>query len=292
MSLGKTISRLRAERELSQDDLAAALGVSRQSVSKWETDSSVPELDKLVKLSQLFGVSLDELVLDRPASPDIAPGPAPAAEPAAPAQPLSRLQKLVGVLLLFFGGLVALALLFLFGHFLVGLPFALPLLLCGAVCLLFRRHVGLWCAWAVFFSVYGYFRYATMISWEDVFMVSLYQSSWNYTWLVIAWVEFLVVLLLIVLTAVLLRKTPFPFTRRNLALLLAGWVLFFAVPCLDAPLFLALPPYDYSSNHALGRSIYFFLSSALKDLRLILLTVLATCLVRGLRGLLLARKRS
>ena len=59
MSLGTNISRLRAEHHLSQGDLAESLGVSRQSVSKWETDSSVPDLDKLVKLSQLFGVSLD-----------------------------------------------------------------------------------------------------------------------------------------------------------------------------------------------------------------------------------------
>ena len=62
MSLGTTISRLRAEKKLPQGDLADALGVSRPSVSKWATDASVPELDKLVKLSQLFGITLDELV--------------------------------------------------------------------------------------------------------------------------------------------------------------------------------------------------------------------------------------
>ncbi|MFR5405455.1 MAG: helix-turn-helix domain-containing protein [Oscillibacter sp.] len=38
------------------------MGVSRQSVSKWENDASVPDLEKLVKLSGVFGVSLDELV--------------------------------------------------------------------------------------------------------------------------------------------------------------------------------------------------------------------------------------
>ncbi len=46
----------------SQGDLADALDISRQSVSKWETDASIPELDKLLKLSELFGVTLDELV--------------------------------------------------------------------------------------------------------------------------------------------------------------------------------------------------------------------------------------
>lgn len=62
MTLGKQISRLRAARGLSQEELANDLQVSRQSISKWETDTSVPELDKLMKLSEVFGVTLDELV--------------------------------------------------------------------------------------------------------------------------------------------------------------------------------------------------------------------------------------
>ena len=52
MTLGKQISRLRAAKGLSQEDLANDLQVSRQSISKWETDTSVPELDKLLKLSE------------------------------------------------------------------------------------------------------------------------------------------------------------------------------------------------------------------------------------------------
>lgn len=62
MSLGERIYKLRTEKELSQGDLAEALEVSRQSISKWETNGSVPELDKLVKLSEVFGISLDALV--------------------------------------------------------------------------------------------------------------------------------------------------------------------------------------------------------------------------------------
>ena len=49
------------QKNMSQSDLAEALEVPRQSISKWETDSSVPELDKLVRLSECFGVTLDEL---------------------------------------------------------------------------------------------------------------------------------------------------------------------------------------------------------------------------------------
>lgn len=62
MSLGENIHRLRKERHMSQDDLAELLEVSRQSVSKWENNSATPELEKLMKMSQLFEISLDGLV--------------------------------------------------------------------------------------------------------------------------------------------------------------------------------------------------------------------------------------
>lgn len=61
MSIGKKIFELRTAKNLSQGDLAEILDVSRQSVSKWETDSAVPDLDKLMKLCDVFQVTLDEL---------------------------------------------------------------------------------------------------------------------------------------------------------------------------------------------------------------------------------------
>ena len=66
MSLGENIYKLRTERKLSQEDFAAAMEVSRQSVSKWENDMAVPELEKLIKMTNLFEVSLDELVDNTP----------------------------------------------------------------------------------------------------------------------------------------------------------------------------------------------------------------------------------
>lgn len=62
MSLGENIYKLRMEKHLSQGDLAEQLQVSRQSISKWENNSAVPSLDTLMKLSDIFGISLDELV--------------------------------------------------------------------------------------------------------------------------------------------------------------------------------------------------------------------------------------
>ena len=53
---------LRQQRNMTQEQLAMLLGVSRQSVAKWEGGQSTPEVDKLVKMSELFGCSIDELV--------------------------------------------------------------------------------------------------------------------------------------------------------------------------------------------------------------------------------------
>lgn len=62
MTLGEKIYRLRTEQGFSQETFGEKLGVSRQSVSKWETDQSVPELDKIVAISDTFGVSTDYLL--------------------------------------------------------------------------------------------------------------------------------------------------------------------------------------------------------------------------------------
>lgn len=72
MTMAEKILSLRTERGMSQDDLAERLEVSRQSVSKWETGQSTPDLDKIIKLADLFGVNVDELVRDgeRPQPPE------------------------------------------------------------------------------------------------------------------------------------------------------------------------------------------------------------------------------
>lgn len=54
---------LRREHGYSQEDLAARLGVSRQAVSKWERAESSPDTDNLIALARLYGVSLDEMLL-------------------------------------------------------------------------------------------------------------------------------------------------------------------------------------------------------------------------------------
>ena len=62
MSIGERLYNLRKERNLSQEDLANELGVSRQAVSKWETGESTPDFDKIIPLCDFFGITSDELI--------------------------------------------------------------------------------------------------------------------------------------------------------------------------------------------------------------------------------------
>ena len=63
MSIGESIKKLRQSTGLSQEQFAVIFGISQQSVQKWENGDSVPELNKLIKISKQFGVSLDALIL-------------------------------------------------------------------------------------------------------------------------------------------------------------------------------------------------------------------------------------
>ena len=65
--LARRLYELRTQRNLKQEELAEALGVSRQAVSKWEMGTGVPSLENLKAISDFFGVTIDSLVKDSPA---------------------------------------------------------------------------------------------------------------------------------------------------------------------------------------------------------------------------------
>lgn len=69
MTFGQQIQQLRKEKELSQDKLASMLYVTRQSVSQWENDKAMPSVDLLLKLSQIFNITVDRL-LGKEAEPE------------------------------------------------------------------------------------------------------------------------------------------------------------------------------------------------------------------------------
>ena len=76
--LSEKIRKYRKQAGLSQEELADRLEVSRQAVSKWEMGQSAPDPEKIVRMSELFGVSTDELLREQPAQTAAVPAPQPA----------------------------------------------------------------------------------------------------------------------------------------------------------------------------------------------------------------------
>lgn len=143
MSVGSRIFELRMSKNLSQSALADMLDVSRQSVSKWETDSAVPDLDKLMKLCNVFEVTLDELtgrtdsMNGEPGKTEICSFPA-------------RTQQVFGYILFVMSFSVALLLLFRGrneGDFIIMVPVLLALLICGMICIFLKQRALYWCIW-------------------------------------------------------------------------------------------------------------------------------------------------
>lgn len=73
MTFGERIREYRGRRGLSQEALAEQVGVSRQAVSKWETDAAVPELDKLAALARAFGVTAGQLLTEEFPAEEVPP---------------------------------------------------------------------------------------------------------------------------------------------------------------------------------------------------------------------------
>lgn len=83
MDFAERLATLRQEQDLTQEELAEKLNISRQSVSRWESRMSIPNMDSLILLSNFFGISMDELVKRIPEEP-----PAPAIPEADAAEPV------------------------------------------------------------------------------------------------------------------------------------------------------------------------------------------------------------
>lgn len=277
MTLGEKISALRNQHEMSQGDLAEKMNVSRQSISKWETDTSVPELDKLIQLSEVFHITLDELVKGD-APPEQAAEKTAEPEHETPVQPVQVIvqksvntQKVVGIVLLCFGALVLL-LLTILGGFLSGLLFSSPFLLCGAICLIFKRNVGLWCAWALVFAVNVYLRYATSITWHLTRWTLNYDPSMNYLRLAFAWIELICYIAIIAVTVLRFRKKPLEPTKKTYTLL--------AVGCIALALTYIPVSMDTLGPFSTVARLYFIFSDWV---RIALLTPILTTVARLLR---------
>ena len=65
MKFNEKLIQLRKEKGLSQEELGEKLNVARQTISKWELGETTPEMDKLVQISEIFDISLDNVIKDK-----------------------------------------------------------------------------------------------------------------------------------------------------------------------------------------------------------------------------------
>ena len=230
--LNENLKAIRKSKGLSQEELAVKLNVVRQTISKWETNKAVPDLANLIKLGELFAISMDTLLLGGQGRAPEQALPGPAACPKSQERPGGK-QRTLGLVLLSLGGMVWL-LAILSGIFLGGLILAIPFFVCGAICLCFRENRGLWCGWALFFLANVYLRFATGITWRLALWAFQFTASMNFMRLAFAWAELLGFLVLFAVTFFRFWRRPLAATGRNLGLLLGGWALFIL---LHIPLF-------------------------------------------------------
>jgi len=140
MTFGQKLSSMRKENNFTQEQLADILGVSRQSVSKWESDTAYPETDKLISLSRLFDCSVDYLLKDEC---DIK-NKADVSDP-------SNHQKIIGYVLLtvsLLAGLLAVLLSQTEEQIFILMPIIFAVFVCALICLSVKKRAEYWCIWA------------------------------------------------------------------------------------------------------------------------------------------------
>lgn len=319
-SLGQRIYQYRRGNGLSQEDLAESLNVSRQSVSKWETDGSIPDLDKLVALSELFGITLDELVKGENSGQSV-PAQEPASEPAAETSvvedtvetqhiqniPLSErfwcTRRIVGF------SLLGATLLFAFFLFCcnVTIPVILitssPLWLCGAVCLTFRRHIGIGCCWGVLMGIVSFISSQSSLTIYNFNLItSVYaflhfddgpyslNGTANPIVLAVHVICSCLTIALMVLTVAQFSKDPISVNRRFVVRSCIAWGIFSVLYISFQCLFMEINTLYYEAIVTSDQDVYLFLSRILNTfspllsfMRPIALTVLLSVIASFVR---------
>ena len=227
MTLGEKIYELRNQHNLSQGDLANKLDVSRQSISKWENGNSTPDLEKIVKLAEIFNVSLDELIKNEEKEETNINTP----EQVSATKPNTREKKIGKGLLI--AGVISIFVFLLLGLGITGFFIAIPLFACSIVFYKAKSYYSLWCMWAIIPLADVFIRATMGISWSTIKMTLSWEYSMNYGRLAIAWIQFAVMLFLIIFSIIKLSKKPYELNQKFKKDYIAtglGFVLFEIVP--------------------------------------------------------------
>ena len=277
MTLGEKIYKLRNDKGFSQSDLAEKLSVSRQSVSKWENNSAVPELEKLIKLAEVFNITLDELVRnqqkenigDKQKSDYVK-------------IPSIQTRKIVGTILLCTAVCVCLLLMVTNGisGLIAGVMLSSPIIVCGIICLNVSKHTVLWCSWAVYILIDMFLMYATGIRRGMILDTFIWTRSMNYTRLITAWVLFIVLVVMMAITVYVFQRNS---TKTNKNQLIKALIVAIIVQIV-VMIFPYTPINKYLIANIISLSwIYNIIMLIISYIRIISITVAFIFIVRYLK---------
>ena len=233
MTLGEKIYELRTQHNLSQGDLANELNVSRQSISKWENGNSTPDLEKIVKLAEIFNVSLDELIKNEEKEETILNTP----EQNAPIPTKTREKKIGKGLII--AGVISIFVFLLLGLGITGFFIAIPLFACSVIYYKAKANHFLYCLWAIIPLADLYIRFATGINWNVIKRTLEWEYSMNYGRLAIGWGQFVVILFLIIFSIVKLSKNDVEINKKfknNFIVAVIGFAFLWMGEYITSPL--------------------------------------------------------
>lgn len=233
MTLGEKIYELRTQNKLSQGDLANELNVSRQSISKWENDNSTPDLEKIIKLAEIFNVSLDELIKNEEKEESNINTP----EQISASKPNTREKKIGKGLLI--AGVISIFVFLLLGLGITGFFIAIPLFACSIIYYKAKSNHFLYCLWAIIPLADLYIRFATGINWNVIKQTLEWEYSWNYGRLAIGWGQFIVIAFLIIFSIIKLSKKNVGINKKfksNFIAAVIGFAFLLAGEYLTSPL--------------------------------------------------------
>lgn len=193
MTIGQRISELRKSHGYSQEYVAEQLGVSRQAVSKWETDTSAPDTYNLIGLSQLFGVSVEYIAIGQKEEADGASSRETSCNPIVVTNHYKQglgFDKIVGIVFLVFTLVYGILTITVNDRL---LPVTLMLVVCTIMCFIQVKHksiVAWWVFWIFDFllSILGMTSSPFLIfnpqSYENGFSKNLFSGYFLWGWLV------------------------------------------------------------------------------------------------------------
>lgn len=257
MTLGQKIYELRTAKNLSQGDLADLLDVSRQSVSKWENDAATPDLDKLIRLCDIFEVSLDELT-----------GRKQKAAPSTPSSIQSTAfpsQRIIGYILLTISFFASLTFIFLGAELPTFILIVQPLLLCSLLCLFVQRHIGYWCLWAIYLSAEFFASFFVGLS--------LLKNT--------PFIRLMFVTFMIFISWPMLKDVKHSVTKKRRCLILLEWILYFALSWVLPRFFYIFPTHFWFSHIDKLQMYLYYLSNAILTVGLAFLFRDTICFLRN-----------